>query len=386
MKVFRCTVFNPNSGKKEKINICANDKNEAAMTCIEKNLSVSKIQCLKKSRRKANEELLDFTRTIEEFVGSGMSIKDSLESCRSFYSDIILSHIKKGGTFSSSILELEGKVPNFYLASLKTADAAGSLKEIFPRLREYLEMRKSIREKISATLVYPSIVLILATVMLTGTVVYIIPKIKEIFSTFGNKGCEEIEKNISELESFAAIVASIILFFSTAVSVLRFSARRKTGIKEHIDSFLLKMPVIGTLIIENETMNFAFAMETLSKSGIPIEKSMENSAGILKNLKLKEKIMQIVDDLKNGSKIAGCFRKTNIFPEYVCRQLEISEHSADSKNAFRQIKLHFKSRIERKTKLLMTLIEPAVMILTGTGMITIILKVIIPIFNLYGDL
>lgn len=385
MNRFCCTVFNPETNRKEKISLYAQNKNEAALSCIEKNLPVIKIRRIKYSCRKKNEELLEFTRTIEEFIESGMTIKDSLESCKSIYSEMIMSYIKKGRTFSSAILEMKNEFPPFYLASLKTADEAGSIREIFPRLREYLELKKSIREKISAALVYPSVVLILMCTLLTGTVIYIIPKIKEIFSVFGDKGCEEIEKNISELEFLAGGFTATVLLFSAVFYFLKKASGRNRKIKEKTDLFLLKVPFAGKMIIEKETMNFAFAMETLSKGGIPVEKSIENSAGILCNLKIKNRILHITDELRNGSGIADSFKKSGIFSEYVCRQLEISEHSADSKSAFRKINLHFKNRIEKRIKFLMTLIEPAVIVLAGIGMIAVILKVIIPIFNLYGN-
>lgn len=207
-----------------------------------------------------------------------------------------------------------------------------------------------------------------------------------MFAEFGGEAATILENNITKLE--ACFYSLIILILCCIISVLLFNffSIKNNSLKLLKDSFLLRLPVIGRFIVYLETLNFSFAMETLTTGGITIENAISEAKAVVSNEKYKKSLENVNQRIIRGELLSEAFSLQTIFPEYMSKWIIVSEKSGKPEHVFSQIRNYFQNEIDQYTTRFMALIEPSLIILVGILLIILVITVIVPIFSLYGSI
>lgn len=398
MKSYKCLITD-HKGKISSIRKEALSKEEAfnsfnGTDYIPLEITEIKTKNNRKSSRKKTKIVLDFTQIMDQLVTSGLSIKDSLEilstmdnkSGSSALSANLLEMIKKGYSFASSVNEFTDYFSAVYRGIINVGDKIGSVEKIFPKLKSYLEDQKKIKDKISSALLYPILVLITASLSFIAMIFFVFPKLRNMFAEFGGTTAIKLEQNIHNIELGLIIYLITIIAIILFIIIVRTIAKRNDSVRYTFDNFVLKLPIIGKITIYKEILNFSFAMETLVSSGITIEAALQESMAVLTNKAFEKALSDIRTRIIKGESLSTAFAKHNVFPSYITKWMLVGERSGNTEQIFTQIKKYYQSEIDIITTKFMALIEPALIILIGIILITLIITVVIPVFSMYGEI
>lgn len=399
MPSFRCTVSD-NAGKVRETIRVANDENEAVrsfaggtefLLSIE---STGNARAPSKKGRRNTAAVLEFTEMIGMLVESGLSLKDALELAGTMKSDgplhdlseKLLNEVRRGVSFAQAVAESDGLFPPIYRGMVAIGDRVGSVEKIFPRLASYLREQKALKEKTMGALAYPVLVLAISLIGTVGIVIFLLPRLETIFNGFGGNAAVRIRDNVRVMNGILITFACVcVLGISIVVTFIVLRAR-SPSFATAFDRKLLRLPLIGPFLVSFETLNFAFAMETLVSGNVPIEVAIEEAAEVVENRAYRNALTLSRAAVIRGVPISTAFSEHREIPTYVSRWIAVGERSGRSDRVFSQIRTYFQGDVERSTSRFMALIEPSLIVLVGVVILMVVLLLVVPLFSMYGSI
>jgi len=338
--------------------------------------------------------ILEFTDTLSLLVSSGLGFKDALEIAQTIFTKgkmnsltvSLLDKIKKGTSFYEALEEYGNNFPPIYRGMVKVGEKVGSLEHSFKGLSLYLTEEKKLKEKLTGSMIYPAMVLSVAFAGLIILVLFILPRIRGIFSQLGSQIPQRIE-SLTHMMTFL-IVAGIACVVLLGILCIGFFVIRRIGGKfaERLDRILLKIPILGPIKTLRESLNFLFAMETLTGGGFSVEDSLLEAGNVVDNRALRSAILEAREKILKGDALSSAFMENTIFPDRLCRWIQIGEKSGGIEKAFAQLRMYYQSELERRSSRFMNLIEPVLILSVGVVIFLFIIFFVIPIFTIYGSL
>jgi len=345
-------------------------------------------------RRFSRRVVAELTDLLTLMLGSGLSLKDSLEVAQTVSHRgpgnelviLLLERIRKGATLAAALEGTGATFPSVYRGMVRIGERIGNLDQVFARLSSYLGDEKKLRDRIGAALLYPAIVLGVAIMSVVLVVVVLFPRLREIFSQVGQGLAAKVESLMSSLTT-AFTVIGVLAAAAVVLCALAARLRRRGGpVAARIDAFLLRVPVLSSFLFQRELLNLAFAMETLTASGVSVEEALSEGAGSLGNAALKEEVTAIREKVIKGEHLSTAFAASSLFPARIARWVAIGERVGHVEKVFSQLRVYYQREVEKWINSLMTLIEPAIIVVLGILIILFVILFIVPIFSLYGTI
>lgn len=392
--LYTCKCIDEN-GKIVRKQIAAADRKNASAQCEEKNLIPIRIS-QKRKRNPGMSTQIMFVQTLEELLRSGLNIEESIGVLSStgknnlqIMASKIESSIKKGNSFSQSIIQMSEYFDPMVSGMLSLGEKSTSIYELILNLRIFMETRKKTREKIIGAFIYPSIVFVslISFILICGF--YILPKMQDMFLILSTTGSDELTSNITAMKNFSRFFLSVTLALLTLSALVIIIERKASGeYRLLIDKFLLGIPFLGNFILENETMKLCFSMETICKGNrtYSIGEALKESEKIMNNHFLINIIEKTREQIIKGTGLKQSFESQKIFPKEMELWLSIGENSADQGKTFEKLRIYFQEKINRKTEKILKATEPAVTFVTGIVILLVVIKIVIPTLNALGTL
>jgi type IV pilus assembly protein PilC len=265
-------------------------------------------------------------------------------------------------------------------------EAGGLLDNVLDRLAIYMEKAISLKRKVKAAMMYPSIVLIVAVAVVWGLLVFIIPKFKEMYEGFGGSlpALTQFTINLSEfLGSWygGGVILAVIVIASVTISTLY--KRTEKG-KLVIDRMLLRIPKIGDLLRKVAVAKFSRTFGTLLNSGVPILEALDIVAKTSGNKYIEKHLIKSKSDIEQGKNIVYPLEKSGIFPPMVTQMISVGEETGALDQMLSKIADFYDDEVDRAVEGLTKMIEPMLMLVVGGSVGFIIIAMYLPIFKL-GD-
>jgi type II secretory pathway component PulF len=347
-----------------------------------------------RARRFPRKVVGDLTDLLSLMLGSGLSLKDSLEVAQTVYSRgpgnslvaLLLERIRKGSTFAAALEDTGNSFPPVYRGMVRIGERIGSLDQVFSRLSSYLKDEKRLSERFGAALLYPAIVLGVALLSALLVVFVLFPRLREIFSQIGPAMGARVDALMGSL-SATFIVIGILIVAAVGLSFFLVEARRRGGpLAVRLDALILRIPILSTLLLDRELLNFAFAMETLTAAGVSVEEALAEGAGAIANSALKEAVIGSRERVLKGEPLSAAFARNPLFPQRIGRWVGVGERVGHVEKVFGQLRMYYQQEVEKWINRLMTLIEPVLIVALGILIVLFVVLFIIPIFSLYGNI
>lgn len=335
-----------------------------------------------------------FTRNLKVMISSGVSLSRALvisseQSKSKKFKKVLLEisqDVTKGENFSDTI----GKYPNvfseLFFSMVKVGEEAGTLEEVLEVLARQMENQHELKSKIRGAMIYPAV--ILAAMMIIGVLMLIIvvPKLAETFEELGIE-LPLTTRIVIAFGSFLANFWYILPFLILASFVLlRIGLKTKAG-RKIVDTSFLRVPLINPIV---KKINSAYTVRTLSSliaAGVPIVRSLEITAGVLKNIYYKKAILDAMEQVKKGNKLAESLEKyKDIYSPLVIQMITVGEETGETSNILEKLADFFEEEIARITKNLSSIIEPILMLIIGTVVGFFAVSMIQPIYSMIGSL
>ena len=297
----------------------------------------------------------------------------------------IKSSLEKGQPFYTTFEKYPKYFSPVFTNLVKAGEASGNLEIVFQDLSVSLQRDKELRTKIRSALFYPALLFILSVVILIFLVTFAIPKIADVFGSAGTQppffsrvvfavGLFLNQYIWFILVGLAALLAVILIFFRSIVG-------------RRILSYLFNIvPVVGSVAKKIALQRFAGTLSILMRSGLPIIKALEITADTLSHQDLSRALKRIANEgISRGLTLGEAFRKEEAFPAVVANLVAIAEKAGHLDGILKTLSDFYDSEIEASLKVLVSLLEPILLLIIGVVVGLIALSIIVPIYQLIGQ-
>jgi len=340
----------------------------------------------KKIRRK---DLLVFTQELHTLVKSGFQLDRSLavlgqlaeSPAMSEVIQDVLKEVKGGKSFSEALAKYPAVFPKVYVNMVKAGEAGGVLEEILGRLATYLETSEDLRSYIVGAMIYPVLLSIVGLVSVTILTLFVVPRFANIFKDMGVPLPlpMEILRGLSSLLSgywWAILIAVVLAGFYFK----RFRESEEGRLKW--DRWLLRVPLVGVVLRKIEVARFSRSLGTLLHGGVPLLQAMTIVREIVGNQSIAMTIEPIRNGIKKGEGIAQPMKQSAVFPPLAMHLIEVGEESGKLDSMLIQVGEVYDVEVRNSIKNLIAFFEPALILLMGIIIGTIVVSMLMAIFSI----
>ncbi len=348
----------------------------------------------KKIRRKYHrgvkmQDLIMFSKEMATLLSSGVTLIKSLDIlCKQIESQVLLyavEAIKKdvegGYTFQNALKKHSKVFSDFWIHLVETGEASGHLPASLEQLAAYLEESAELRKKIVSAMIYPIILICVATGAMAIFLLKIIPVFTEIFTGF----------NV-ELPLLTQIVVAIsdiarkyfLVFLGSCVTLflgLKKYVSTETG-RLQFDSLKIKLPMIGPLMLEISTERFASGLGTLIKSGVPILHALEIAEKTAGNKIMEQALRDVKVSVRDGKGMAHAMENSALFSPLVVQMVGVGEEIGELAKMLDRVSSFYKERVNTFITRLTTMFEPLVLVFMGFVVGVLVIAMFMPIFSI----
>lgn len=343
----------------------------------------------KKSSLSSLERIL-LTDHLAAMMQSGTSLVEALEtfgegeSARDlpFLAEIV-TMIQQGKKLSQSMSKFPRIFSSYYCSLVAAGEMSGRLDETFAHLAKELRREYEFRERIKSALLYPSLVLIVAFLVVSLLVLLVIPKITELTKSFGGD-LPLSTKIVSGVSVFLTQYGLFVIVGVVVIIVGFILLMRQARTKAFLDPYILKIPLIGKLIRHYDVARILRLIGSCLSYGIPLTTTFDAVADVVDNRIYKEACIRMKKRITKGMDLAQSFglEGTFLFPAFIVRSVRGAEKTGSVDAALMRLSTFFESDVDRALKRVTDLVEPALTIVLGLIVGSIALAVIGPIYQL----
>ena len=392
MPAYSYTAFDA-EGKKLSGNVSAISERDARRLIKDLNLiplDVSVSFSIKSGiLRVKKKSLVLATRQMATLLGSSITLDDSLRIIAGNSDDKHLSNVFfsiredliQGQRLGDAMSKYPDIFDNTYLSMISAGDTSGNLDAMFSKLSDYLEEAESIKQKVTSALAYPLILILFSLMVIAALLLFVMPQVVDQFIRAGM----ELPILTRILLGFSKQLPLIGFAISALSIALYFVYKNASSHPQKIIAWhkrILSFPLIGEFILNSELERFSSTMHLLLSSGINLDLAMQEASKVFSNRYLGSLMNQSNQDLKEGKDFMASLQKESVFPEIFLQLISSGFIAGNLSDMFQKVSIFMKSEIETRRSILLSLLEPMVIIFMGAFILLIVLAILIPIMQM----
>jgi type IV pilus assembly protein PilC len=331
-----------------------------------------------------------FSRQFATMIEAGLNFVSSLvileEQTDDEYFASVVKEIRadvEGGLLLSQALARHPKIfSRLYVSMVEAGEAAGILDQVLDRVAFQIEKDTQIRRRVKGAMMYPTMVMIFATLVLVGLLMFLVPVFVNIFAQLGGKLPTLTQYVVSAsnvLRSYWFIIFP--LFFLTIWAVRRFK-RTEQG-RQLWDRIKLKIPMkIGDVVLKVTMARFSRTLSTLVAAGVDIIKALEITGQTAGNWVVEEALSGVRAKVHQGVPIAQPLIENDVFPPMVSQMVKIGEETGELEKMLSKIADFYEDEVDSSIATLTSIIEPLMMIMVGAMVGVIVISMYLPMFKM----
>ena len=343
--------------------------------------------------RVSGGDVTAYTRQLATMINAGLPVTESLQILRLQSKTAmkavvtqILADVESGESLSKAF----GKHPKVfsptYIALVRAGETGGVLDKVLARLADNLEKSQEFRGKVKGAMIYPAIIVVGMIVVSIIMVVFIMPRLTELYSQFD----AELPLTTKILTGVSDFIINfwylVILMLGAAFFGFKTYLKTKAG-KRKIAQILFKIPILGELQREVTLTELTRTLSLMVGSGVPILEGLGVTAGVVGNIIISESLLGASKQIEKGFPISYAFAQyPDAFPYILAQMISVGEETGKMEEVLSKVSHVFEVDSEQKVKALTASIEPIIMIVLGIGVAFLVVSVILPIYNLTTSL
>ncbi|MDP1997387.1 MAG: type II secretion system inner membrane protein GspF [Gallionella sp.] len=323
--------------------------------------------------------LLDAGLTLEQAF-SALIEQSENETVRQVLAGV-RAELLAGHTLALALGRYEGVFPDIYRALVKAGEASGELSHVMLRLADYTESRQAMRQKVGLAFVYPAIVTLVALLVVTGLLVYVVPQVVNVFQ----QSHQSLPLLTRLLIGLSSILQAAWFYLLAALLGAGFAVHvllRREEIRYRWHSRLLRLPVIGRLVRGINTARMASTLAILAGSGVPLLVSLQAAAGVVGNLPMKRALEDASRKVREGVGLSRALAVSGLFPPILIHLIASGEASGKLDVMLDRAAAQQDQEIGNYTSVLTSLLEPVLILVMGGVVLTIVLAILMPIIEM----
>lgn len=331
-----------------------------------------------------------FTRELANLLASGLSLSRALsllkreashpaarEVWRRVHDDVV------GG---QSLADALGKWPqafsSVYVAMVRAGEAGGFLHVVLQQIADFRQREQDLKGKVKAAMVYPAVLVVIASGVLVFLLTFFIPRFSTIFAQFG-----------SELPLLTRIVVAVSgwllkygLFIGVAVVLALVSLRRAMTTEQGrrtLERLVLKIPAVGVVIARFALVRFCRMLGTLIAAGVPLVAALRVAREALGNQTLADTVSRAIDEVQRGTPLSKALATDRLlFPPTVIEMISIAEETGRLDQELLRLSTAYENDLDRNLRILVATVEPLMLLVMAALIGTVVVSMLLPLFTL----
>jgi type IV pilus assembly protein PilC len=351
--------------------------------------SVKAKSLLGASKKKVKlETFLIFNQQFLTLIKAGLPILGSLELLarrqklphfRAQLEDVA-ARVKTGESISQAF-EAQGGFPIVYTTTLLAGERSGNLEEVLQRFLDFQRVSLTFRKKLKASLIYPALLVVMVISLFIFLITFVVPRFAQLYDQLGTKlpaltiFLLDLGQQAQHYGIYVAAVVAIVVF------LLYRWAKTDAG-ANLIDRVRIALPVIGGVWLKYQVGLFSRTLSTLLTGGLPLVPSLETAARSIDSRQIASAVYKSVETVREGKGLAASLQQTKVFPELAIEMIEVGESTGALPQMLNSVAEFFEEDVQTNLTAAMSLIEPAILIVMGLVVTTILIALYLPIFSL----
>ncbi len=342
------------------------------------------------------KDLVTFTRLFATMIDAGLPLVQCLDILATQQSNKIFagvlqdvkSAVEQGASFSDALRRHPKVFDELFVNLVHAGEVGGILDTIMQRLSIYLEKRQKLVRQVRGALVYPSIVIVIASGVMTVLLTFVIPAFERMFSDFGG-GKDALPKltQIIVAVSHGFVTWLPFILIGTLLGVGGFVyAYRTPGGKRAVHSTILRMPIIGPVLRKIAVARFTRTLGTLLQSGVPILDALDICARTSGNVVVESGISFVRQKISEGNNMAEPLMETKVFPDMVVQMIAVGEQTGALDQMLSKIADFYEEETDIAVGAMTSALEPILMVGVGGMVGVVLIAMYLPIFSLAGNI
>ena len=340
-------------------------------------------------RRVPAKSLAAATRQLSTMISSGIRIEEAVrvvgaEHAAQPIGPILLdvaSAIVEGHSLAAALERHPRTFPEFYRASIAAGEQSGKLAEVLAHLTDFVARREQTARKIQLALLYPALLAVVSTLMITLLMIYVVPDIVKVFVSRGaalpflTRALIVLSGGIQKFGVpflIVAAIAGVVLNRWLAIPnvALRFARLRLTT------------PPLAGFVQQLNAGRFAGSLATLVRSDVPLVEALKASAAVTPNLYVRQRALFVAQRVREGSSLRRAMTEAGVFPRLLLAVVASGEQSGRLGHGLERAAADLDQELEGLVAAIVALVEPAVLLVMGGMVLLMVLAILMPIVNL----
>ncbi len=338
------------------------------------------------------EDVTNFSRQLATLLEAGLTLPQALQLLeaqveRAAFRKVISSlrtDLESGSSFSDALAKHPAAFNNIYVHMSTAGEHSGDLAEALRQAVNYIERGQVAIKKVKRALTYPSVILVVALMVVLLLVTYVLPELLKMFDTMDielplpTKILKAISDTAGEhglfiMAGFVAFIIALVLFVRTPAG---------TKLK---DRLLLRAPLLSSIVLMSNMALFSRTGSTLMSSGVPLPRIMDIVVQVTPNVVVRNALIEVQEGLLQGHGLAKPMAMNSIFPPLMVQMMTVGEQTGTLDSSMQNVATFYESEVSGKLEALTSIIEP--IIVTGIAVVVgfIAVSVIMPMYTVLGS-
>ena len=334
-------------------------------------------------------DLTTFNRQLADLIGAGVTLVKALtiivsqtssEAMREIVNQIS-ADVQGGDTLAQSLSKHPRAFSKVYVAMVRAGETGGMLEGVLARLADFAEAEEELKGRVKAMLIYPCIMVTVGIVAVTILMTVVMPKITGIYKDM-NQALPGITQTLITISGFLGRFWWIVLGGVVLLAAALWRFVHTTEGKTLFDTWVLQVPVLGTVVQKREIARFARTFGALLRNGVSILPALEIVIEVMTNNIVRREVAQIPQNISQGAGVANPLRNSKVFPPVVVNMIAIGEETGRLADVLSRVAQSYEIEVDRSVRSLVSLIEPLIILSLGLVVGFIVIAMLLPIFSL----
>src|SRR5271168_4583985 len=334
------------------------------------------------------ETFLIFNQQFLTLIRAGLPILGSLEllakrqkqpQFRAQLEDVA-ARVKTGQSISEAF-EAQGGFTLVYTTTLLAGERSGNLEEVLQRYLDFQRVSLTFSKKLKASLIYPALLIVMVLGLFIFLITFVVPRFAQLYDQLGvhlptlTTFLLNLGKEAQNYGIYVGVVVAAVIF------VLYRWSKTDAG-ANLIDRIRIAMPVFGNVWLKYQVGLFSRTLSTLLTGGLPLVPSLETAAKSIDSRQIAGAVYKSVETVREGKGLSASLQQTKVFPELAIEMIEVGESTGALPQMLNSVAEFFEEDVQTNLTAAMSLIEPAILILMGGVVVTILIALYYPILSL----
>ena len=331
-----------------------------------------------------------FSRQLATMLSAGIPLVQAFEIVGNGHENAAMQKlilaVKADVEGGSALAEALAKHPlyfdDLFVNLVEAGEQAGALETLLDKIATYKEKTEAIKKKIKKALTYPAAVLVVAFVVTTILLIFVIPSFEDLFKGFG-ADLPTFTRMVIDLSALVRTQGVILVgLIGAAIGAFIYFKKRSRAFRHFIDRVMLKTPVIGPILQKASIARYARTLSTMFAAGVPLVEAMESVAGATGNIVYEKGVLKMRDEVATGQRLQQAMENTDLFPNMVIQMIAVGEESGSLDEMSAKVADFYEEDVDNAVDNLSSLLEPMIMAILGVLVGGLVIAMYLPIFKL----